>query len=72
MREAGLNLTGTSNVGDPRIAMEEEERKVGMQILGVHSQLHQLFLHPNHIGNILSLPCQYLRVKQFLDASPST
>ena len=28
MREAGLN---SNNVGDPRIAMEEEERKVGME-----------------------------------------
>ena len=52
MREAGLN---SNNVGDPRIAMEEEERKVGMQILGVHSQLHQLFLPPNHSGNVLSI-----------------
>ena len=54
MREAGLN---SNNVGDPRIAMEEEERKVGMEILfGFHSQFHQLFLHPNHSGNVLS-PC---------------
>ena len=43
MREAGLNITSTGNVGDPRIAMEEEERKVGMEIfsLGFHSfQFH--------------------------------
>ena len=58
MREAGLNITSTGNVGDPRIAMEEEERKVGMEILlGSHSfQFHQLFLHLNHSGNVLSLP----------------
>ena len=59
MREAGLNITSTGNVGDPRIAMEEEERKVGMKIfsLGFHSfQFHQLFLHLNHSGNVLSLP----------------
>ena len=69
MREAGLNITSTGNVGDPRIAMEEEERKVGMEIFGFHSQFHQLFRHPNHSGNVFSLPCQYQRVKPFPDAS---
>ena len=26
---------------------------------GVHSQFHQLFLHSNQSGNVLSLSCQY-------------
>ena len=43
MREAGLNVSGTNNLADPRVAMEEEERKVGVCICRVHSQLHQLF-----------------------------
>ena len=67
MREAGLNLTGTSNVGDPRIVMEEEERKVGMKIFSFPRQFHQLFLHPNHRGFIFAaLPWEYLRLKTFL------
>ena len=43
MREAGLNVSGTNNLADPRVAMEEEERKVGVCLCRVHSQLHQLF-----------------------------
>ena len=43
MREAGLNVSGTNNLADPRVAMEEEERKVGVWLCRVHSQLHQLF-----------------------------
>ena len=43
MREAGLNVSGTNNLADPRVAMEEEERKVGVCVCRLHSQLHQLF-----------------------------
>ena len=43
MREAGLNVSGTNNLADPRVAMEEEERKVDVCICRVHSQLVQLF-----------------------------
>ena len=28
MREAGLNVSGTNNLADPRVAMEEEERNM--------------------------------------------
>jgi len=43
MREAGLNVSGTNNLADPRVAMEEEERKVTNEFCHLLEKSKQLF-----------------------------
>ena len=66
MREAGLN---SNNVGDPRIAMEEEERKVRMECTADCINYSSI---QTTVATFYPPAMEVLRVKQFIDTSPST